>query len=87
MDFADKSEMYDTSGMRQMSLRCNEEVLLRFYQLCMDMKRFNKSYLLSYIMDVGMMLINYDSTKLKPENRENDNNRRKKTFKNNNESC
>lgn len=55
--YADKSEHWDT--LKLMSLRCSTDVLERFNQFSKDFKCFDKSYLLSYVLEVGMDTIGY----------------------------
>ncbi len=59
--YADKSEQYN--NLKLMSLRCSTDVLERFNMMSIDYKCFDKSYLLSYILEAGMDAIGYNPRK------------------------
>lgn len=56
--YADKSEQYN--NLKLMSLRCSTDVLERFNMMSSDFKCFDKSYLLSFILETGMDAIGYN---------------------------
>jgi hypothetical protein len=57
--YADKSDQYN--NLKLMSLRCSTDVLDRFNSMAKNYKCFDKSYLLSYVLEAGMDVIGYNS--------------------------
>lgn len=55
--YADKSEQYN--DVKLLSLRCSKDVLERFNELAKKFKCFEKSYLLSFILESGMDSVGY----------------------------